>query len=224
MLLSATRSIFRHRITLAGTLVFRLGDGPLQFRRSFVLAIAAGISITCTLATARADTFFSFFETTDAKPASRSADRLAPASPNIRADTGAPAIGVWSTIIVPASDAPVASRAGAKGEHSQHLPGPRLTGTGHSLSGVASYYWQGQMTATGERFNKRDMTAAHKTLPFGTRVRVTRVDTGSSVIVRINDRGPFKPGRVIDLSERAAEEIGMTGAGLSPVRLEVLGR
>ena len=140
------------------------------------------------------------------------------------AGTGAPALGVWATIIIPASDAPAASRAVAQGEHPPHLPGPRLTGTGHSLSGVASYYWQGQMTAAGERFNKRDMTAAHKTLPFGTRVRVTRVDTGSSVIVRINDRGPFKPGRVIDLSERAAEEIGMTGAGLSPVRLEVLGR
>ena len=80
------------------------------------------------------------------------------------------------------------------------------------------------MTATGERFNKRDLTAAHKTLPFGTRVRVTRVDTGADVVVRINDRGPFKPGRVIDLSERAAEDIGMTGKGLTAVRLEVLGR
>ena len=104
------------------------------------------------------------------------------------------------------------------------LPGPRLTGTGHSLTGIASYYWQGQMTATGERFNKRDLTAAHRTLPFGTRVRVTRLDTGANVVVRINDRGPFKPGRVIDISERAAEDIGMTGKGLTAVSLEVLGR
>ena len=80
------------------------------------------------------------------------------------------------------------------------------------------------MTATGERFNKRAMTAAHKTLPFGTRVRVTRADTGKSVIVRINDRGPFKPGRIIDLSEKAAEDLGMTGLGVMPVRLEVLGK
>lgn len=102
--------------------------------------------------------------------------------------------------------------------------GPRLTGRSHALEGVASYYWQGQMTATGERFDPSKLTAAHKTLPFGTRVRVTRVDTGSSVVVRINDRGPFKPGRVIDLSKRAAEEIGMTGKGLSTVKLEVLGK
>ena len=80
------------------------------------------------------------------------------------------------------------------------------------------------MTATGERFDKRAMTAAHKTLPFGTRVRVTRADTGKSVVVRINDRGPFKPGRIIDLSEKAAEDLGMTRAGVTPVKLEVLGR
>jgi rare lipoprotein A len=104
------------------------------------------------------------------------------------------------------------------------LPGPRLTGNGHALSGQASFYSEEQMTATGERFDKRAMTAAHKTLPFGTRVRVTRTDTGNSVVVRINDRGPYKPGRVIDLSERAAETLGMTSSGVSPVRLEVLGQ
>lgn len=101
---------------------------------------------------------------------------------------------------------------------------PKLTGRTHALEGIASYYWQDQMTATGERFDKRALTAAHRTLPFGTQVRVTRPDTGSSVVVRINDRGPFKPGRVIDLSERAAEEIGMTGRGLTTVKLEVLGK
>lgn len=100
----------------------------------------------------------------------------------------------------------------------------RLTGKGHALNGIASYYWQDQMTATGERFDPSQLTAAHKTLPFGTRVRVTRLDTGSSVVVRINDRGPYKPGRVIDLSKRAAEEIGMTGMGLSKVKIDVLGK
>lgn len=99
-----------------------------------------------------------------------------------------------------------------------------LTGKGHKLSGLASYYWQGQMTATGERFDKRAMTAAHNTLPFGTRVRVTRLDTGSSVVVRINDRGPFTKGRIIDLSERAAEELRMTSRGTAPVKIEVLGK
>jgi rare lipoprotein A len=204
----------------------------LQFRRSIGLAFTVAMGISAVMAKAHAGTFFSFFETTDAQPASRSASNLAPDALQPSAETSAvaasaadaAAVGAWSTVVIPAADQPVASRALARGEPTQPLPGPRLTGTGHSLTGVASYYWQDQMTATGERFNKRDMTAAHKTLPFGTRVRVTRVDTGSSVIVRINDRGPFKPGRVIDLSERAAEEIGMTGVGLSPVRLEVLGR
>lgn len=102
--------------------------------------------------------------------------------------------------------------------------GTKLTGQGHALDGVASYYWQEQKTATGEVFNKRALTAAHRTLPFGTQVKVTRVDTGASVVVRINDRGPFKPGRVIDLSERAAEEINMTDRGLANVKLEVLGK
>ena len=99
---------------------------------------------------------------------------------------------------------------------------PRLLGPGHALDGIASYYWQEQMTASGERFDKRALTAAHRTLPFGTRVRVTHVKSGRSVVVRINDRGPFTKGRVIDLSEAAAQVIGMTGAGLAHVRLDVV--
>ena len=97
---------------------------------------------------------------------------------------------------------------------------PSLTGAAHALSGVASYYWQDQMTSSGERFDKRAMTAAHKTLPLGTKVRVTSAASGRSVIVRINDRGPFKGGRVIDLSEAAAEQLQMTSAGLAPVKIE----
>lgn len=99
---------------------------------------------------------------------------------------------------------------------------PKLLGPGHALDGIASYYWQDQMTASGERFNKRAMTAAHRTLPFGTRVRVTHVASGRSVEVRINDRGPFKKARVIDLSEAAAQTIGMTGKGLAHVRIAVV--
>jgi rare lipoprotein A (peptidoglycan hydrolase) len=94
----------------------------------------------------------------------------------------------------------------------------------HALTGIASFYWQGQQTASGEPFNKRDLTAAHKTLPFGTRVRVHCKTSGRDVVVRINDRGPFKPGRVIDLSEAAAEVIGMQGRGLTAVQLTVLKR
>ena len=91
-------------------------------------------------------------------------------------------------------------------------------------SGVASYYWQPQRVASGGWFNPNAMTAAHKTLPFGTRVRVTRMDNGNSVVVTINDRGPYIAGRIIDLSRRAAQAIGMTGQGLARVQVSVLGR
>ena len=96
------------------------------------------------------------------------------------------------------------------------------TGKSHTLEGIASYYWQDQMTATGERFDKTAMTAAHKTLPMHSRVRVTNVVNGRSVVVRINDRGPFKPGRVIDLSEAAAHQLNMQSLGLVPVKIQVI--
>jgi rare lipoprotein A len=89
-------------------------------------------------------------------------------------------------------------------------------------TGIASFYWQEQMTASGERFDKRAMTAAHKTLPMHTRVRVTRLDTGRSIVVRINDRGPYKPGRIIDLSDAAAEALGMRMMGLAEVKIDVI--
>jgi rare lipoprotein A len=95
---------------------------------------------------------------------------------------------------------------------------------GGSSGGMASYYWQGQQTASGARFNPDGLTAAHRSLPFGTRVRVTNRSNGQSVIVTINDRGPFVGGRVIDLSRGAARAINMTGAGVAAVSLEVLGR
>lgn len=89
-------------------------------------------------------------------------------------------------------------------------------------SGKASWYggqFHGRKTASGERFDSMDMTAAHKTLPFGTRVCVRSAVTGKSVVVRINDRGPFSPGRIIDLSKGAAQELGMLGLGVKPVEL-----
>jgi rare lipoprotein A len=78
------------------------------------------------------------------------------------------------------------------------------------------------MTASGERFDRNALTAAHRTLPMGTRVRVTHLASGRNVVVRINDRGPFTPGRVIDLSKAAAEHIGMTANGLARVRIDVV--
>jgi rare lipoprotein A len=90
--------------------------------------------------------------------------------------------------------------------------------------GVASYYWQPQALASGGRFDPNAMTAAHKTLPFGTRVRVTHLGNGRSVEVKINDRGPYVAGRIIDLSRAAAGVIGMTAQGVARVAVEILGK
>jgi rare lipoprotein A len=97
--------------------------------------------------------------------------------------------------------------------------------TGQAQRGMASWYgpgFHGRRSASGERFNQNALTAAHRTLPFGTQVRVTNLNSGTSVVVRINDRGPFIHGRVIDLSRAAAGAIGMLGSGVAPVQLEVL--
>ncbi len=103
------------------------------------------------------------------------------------------------------------------------------SGGGSNLSAAsgstckASYYWEGQMTANGERFNPSDFTAAHKTLPFGTRVKVTNQANGQTTIVRINDRGPYVAGRCLDLSKAAMQAIGGTSAGVITVAYEVVG-
>ena len=91
-------------------------------------------------------------------------------------------------------------------------------------SGMASFYWQPQRVASGGWFNPNAMTAAHKTLPFGTRVRVTHAGNGRSVDVTINDRGPYIAGRIIDLSKAAAGVINMTGQGVAKIKMTVLGR
>jgi rare lipoprotein A len=88
--------------------------------------------------------------------------------------------------------------------------------------GLASFYTEGTQTASGERFDTHELTAAHPTLPFGTRLRVTNVATGRSVTVRVNDRGPFVPGRVVDVSYAAAETLGMVGGGIAKVKLDVV--
>ena len=95
---------------------------------------------------------------------------------------------------------------------------------GYTLTGKASYYWEPQALASGGRFNPNAMTAAHKTLPFGTKVRVTNHHNGKSVVVTINDRGPYVAGRIIDLSKAAAHAISMQGAGVAPVTVTVLGK
>ena len=94
----------------------------------------------------------------------------------------------------------------------------------HFQTGMASYYggsWHGKKTANGEIFNENSLTAAHKTLPFGTKVKVTNLDNGKSVVVRINNRGPYSKGRVIDLSKAAFSKIASTSKGVTRVKLEV---
>ena len=93
------------------------------------------------------------------------------------------------------------------------------------MDGLASWYGQqhqGLKTASGEAFDMNKLTAAHRTLPFGTRLRVTNVENGKSVVVRVNDRGPHVSGRVLDLSYRAAQTLGMTDAGVARVQVVVL--
>jgi rare lipoprotein A len=96
------------------------------------------------------------------------------------------------------------------------------SGTGRTFSGIASFYGNesGSKTASGQRFNQEAMTCAHRSLPFGTRLRVTHGDR--SVVVTVNDRGPFVRGRVLDLSTAAARAVGLTGAGIGRVVAEVM--
>jgi rare lipoprotein A len=95
----------------------------------------------------------------------------------------------------------------------------------HQLSGAASWYggkFHGRTTANGERYDMHKLTAAHKTLPFGTKVKITNQRNGETVVVRINDRGPYAGRRIIDLSRAAADKIGMLRSGVAPVKVEVV--
>jgi rare lipoprotein A len=103
--------------------------------------------------------------------------------------------------------------------------GQMIASAGQVMSGQASWYgpgFYGNRTASGEVFRPGTLTAAHRSLPFGTRVRVTNLYNGRSAVVRINDRGPFHGGRIIDLAHGAATELGVTSSGVAQVRLEVL--
>jgi len=110
----------------------------------------------------------------------------------------------------------------------------RITPTAHTASklsqgstiyGEASYYadqFHGKITANGEVFDMNEISAAHKTLPFNTKLKVTNLENNRSVIVRVNDRGPYKKGRILDLSYRAAQEIGMLDTGVANVKITIL--
>jgi rare lipoprotein A len=130
---------------------------------------------------------------------------------------------VVTTLIVASLALQGCGREGRPASSPERLPGGSRT----RQSGLASWYgpkFHGRQTASGERYNMFDLTAAHRDLPFGSRLRVTNIENGRQVLVTVNDRGPFVKGRIIDLSYAAAKELGMTGDGVVRVRLEVLSR
>jgi len=143
-----------------------------------------------------------------------------------------------SSVVSKISEPPVASRQ-ASLEHyrtpslatrrvalaKKHTPFASAKSAGDTQvasHGIASFYTEGTKTASGEKFDTNELTAAHPTLPFGTQLRVTNVTTGRSVTVRVNDRGPYVRGRVVDVSYAAAETLGMVGGGVAKVKLDVV--
>jgi rare lipoprotein A len=129
---------------------------------------------------------------------------------------GFPSVNAWVRSAVAAVSLAAASGCASTRPTPGH-PGPE--------AGMASYYadaHQGRRTANGEPFDMNALTAAHRTLSFGSRVKVTNLENGRAVVVRINDRGPFVEGRVIDLSRAAAQELRFLGRGTTRVRIEVL--
>lgn len=113
-------------------------------------------------------------------------------------------------------------RVASAKKHTPFAPPKNAAETQVASQGLASFYTEGTQTASGEKFDAHELTAAHPTLPFGTRLRVTNVATGRSVTVRVNDRGPYVAGRTVDVSYAAAETLGMVGAGIAKVRLDVV--
>ncbi len=164
--------------------------------RLFAVALAAAMLAACAQAPVAVE-----------RPSARAARRHAPPEPDRTAsfDSRAQTAAVAKAEAPSATDKTNSSRATQAGSY-----------------GLASYYGHQSRTASGEKFNAREFTAAHRTLPFGTRLRVTDVATGRSVTVRVNDRGPFVSGRVVDVSSSAAETLGIAGRGVARVKLEVV--
>ncbi len=160
-------------------------------------------------------------------PTPPSSEAAAPTSPPVRlvsspSDAPPPSDVVWSPapgVVVALPDSAALAALAVESPAPVAAAGA-LVGTGR-----ASFYgerFRGRRTASGERFDPDGLTAAHRTLPFGTRLRVTHERTGQSVVVRVNDRGPFHGSRVIDLSKAAARRLGMVRSGTARVRIERL--
>ena len=135
------------------------------------------------------------------------------------------ALGAIATLGLILAASPISLTPGQSGSFISEATASENIRVAKTLSGPASWYggkFHGRRTANGERFDMNEMTAAHRSLPFGTRVRVTNERNGRSVVVRINDRGPFVGNRIIDLSRGAAAAVGMVNTGVAPVRIDVL--
>jgi rare lipoprotein A len=162
--------------------------------------------------------------TSHSVPVTDSQPKKAAETRPISNDSAAPAKITQPTRINQTSQQPKPSAQAAKKPQPVQ---PTKTRAKTRKQGMASWYgpgFNGRRTASGERFNQNSLTAAHRSLPMGTRVKVTNLNNGRSVVVRINDRGPFSGGRIIDLSHGAARLIGVVQSGVAPVLLEVLGR
>lgn len=122
----------------------------------------------------------------------------------------------------PVSHAPKRRVATRVRKHTPYASNRKPAATEVASHGIASFYTEGTKTASGEKFDPNELTAAHPTLPFGTRLRVTNVTSGQSVTVRVNDRGPYVRGRVVDVSHAAAESLGMVEGGVAKVKLDVV--
>ena len=123
------------------------------------------------------------------------------------------------------ANAKIASRKGFVRFSEKHYASKEKAEVGTKLTGEASYYgpgFHGKQTASGEIFNQNDYTCAHKSLPFGTKLKVVRDDTGASVVVRVNDRGPYVDGRILDLSVAAGKDIGLDKVGHAKVTATVI--
>jgi rare lipoprotein A len=132
---------------------------------------------------------------------------------------------VVPVLLISCSSAVRYTSSNISGKNSQEI-NSSVSGS-FSQTGLASYYadkFDGRTTANGEIFSQNKFTAAHKTLPFGTKLKVTNIKNGKSVVVTVNDRGPYADGRIIDLSKAAAAELGMLNSGVAEVKIETINK
>jgi rare lipoprotein A len=204
--------------------VFCRGANRVAARAAFVALTAATLLTCCTESEVVIERASAPPETSSSEPVGTLASFHSFPISYFASSTFSPSSPSSAAIGLGAEPGPsaVAGPRLASGTSTPVLYPQRLVEPKHSSYGMASFYRRHSRTASGDTFNEREPTAAHRSLPFGTRLRVTNVATRRSVTVRVNDRGPYVPGRTVDLSYSAAEALGMVGRGVTKVKLEVL--